>query len=102
MIQDIAALQIYHWNGRIDEGWLYLENATIHCAENAWTSYEMINTNESSSNFIMSVPVQHEFTVTSAGTYQFYLDVYVSYAELFGFGGASIVHSSWVAVYYPS
>jgi len=102
IVQDFAKFTIYHWNGRVDSGSLYIENKTTNCVNNVWTSTSMVASGEASASFSFTMPVQDVFRVTSAGTYQYYLDVDAQYATVFGFGGASVDYSSWVAVFYPS
>jgi hypothetical protein len=102
VIQDMVTLGIYHWNGRVDKGSLYIEQPGSYCVNNAWTSTTEIGSAEASSQVVNTVPVQAVFNVTSAGTHQYYLDAYVDYALVFSFGGAWVASSNWVAVYYPS
>jgi len=102
VVQDIAQFSVYHWNGRVDSGSLYIENQTGGCVNNAWTSYSMVQSDAASGSFTFTMPVQRVFHVTAAGTYQYYLDVYAQYALFITFGGASVNYSSWVAVFYPS
>lgn len=103
VVQDVATVSEYHWNGRRDAGWLYLENASMpSCNNDDWTSVWMVGDAEASGTYSTTLTVQREFPVSAAGTYQFVLQSEVDYATLFGFGGAAVDRSDWVAIYHSN
>lgn len=101
-VQDVASVTIGHFNGVVDTASLYRENETMpYCSNDAWTSVYMVGDAEKTQGYTMSVLIQREFGVTSAGTYHFYLEATFDTGTFFGLNYDYVDHSNWIAVYHP-
>lgn len=91
-------LDIGHTSGTRDNAWVFVENTTTTCNPEPQMAIMVVPSSLPTDGYWQTVSAMKNYTVTSAGTYTFY----VTGMMQTGVGGDFFYYADLVAVFYPS
>ncbi len=100
VVQGSTRLHIDHTTGTEDRWLVAVGPDATTCPLGAWSWLDSIGTNDpTQASYWKSAYAQNAFTVTTAGTYTYYLNAYMISGQD---SGDEFIYANMVAVFYPS
>lgn len=99
IVQGSTRMRINHVAGTEDRWLVAVGNTSTACPTLAWSWLDSISTDTpTQANYWVSAYAQNEFTVSSAGTYTYYLNGYMVTGQD---ANDVFIYANMVAVFYP-